>query len=122
MEDIHNSKFFGHGDCILRRIDTLGIENIPDNIQPQKDLVLEHGESGHVHRFHGQTLIYPLEQPKDYRVDGRRVQVTKFVEVKQDTILTHEEHHTINIPQGKYALVKERELDVLEQKIRNVVD
>lgn len=120
---MNDDKFFRHGDCVGRRIETIGLKEIPEGIPVQKSLELLHGENGHSHMFK-QGLIYELEKPQDYKVvaDGRTVQVLKFVDLKQETELIHHEHDTRVIPAGKYALVRERELDVLEQKTRSVYE
>lgn len=117
-----STQFIRHGDRLLRPIEKLGLKDIPSG-KSNKSGVIGLGETtGHKHKLSGQTLVYELETPQTYQVDGREVLVDQFVEVLQDTKLQHEEHHTVLVPKGKYALVPEREIDILEQKIRKVSD
>lgn len=46
----------------------------------------------------------------------------QFVEVKQDTILTHQEHKTVEVPEGMYELVHEREYNPFDEQVRRVLD
>jgi len=123
MKEYRNDKILRQGDCILRRIDTIGLEDIPEGIPLQKSLELLHGENGHSHVLK-QALVYELPEPKEYKriEDGKTVKVLKFIEAKQDTELVHEEHPIIPVFANKWALTQERELDVLEQKVRSVVE
>lgn len=46
----------------------------------------------------------------------------RFLEVAEDTELTHEEHKTIKIPVGKYKLEIVQEYDHFLEESRNVID
>ena len=67
-------------------------------------------------------MVYDLEKPIMYQVDGISILVDQFVEVLEPSVITHEEHKPIEIEIGKYAILPEREIDILEQKIRSVAD
>ena len=115
-------KFLRHGDRNLRRIETIGLKNIPDELKPSNHKIVGIGESTHKHKINGQCVVYDLEQPITYEVDGRNVLIDQFVEVLEPSVITHEEHHSIPIEVGKYAILPEREIDILEQKIKTVLD
>lgn len=63
------------------------------------DVILAYGEvTGHAHRIAGSTAV--LLQTKD---GSRILQVTK------DTVLTHEEHAQIELVEGTYDIIQQRE-------------
>ncbi len=111
-----------HGDRNLRRIDTLGISDIPKDLKPSDHKIVGIGESTHRHKINGQCVVYDMEKPREYKLDGRTVMVDQFVEVLEPSTITHEEHKEIPITPGKYAILPEREIDVLEQKMGLTAD
>ena len=113
--------FYRHGDRNLRRIETIGLKEIP-NLKPSNHKIVGIGESTHKHKINGQCVVYDLEKPITYEVNGRSLLVDQFVEVLEPCVMTHEEHKPIEIEVGKYAILPEREIDILEQKIRSVAD
>jgi len=115
-------KFIRHGDRNLRRIDTIGIKDIPSDLKPSNHKIVGIGESTHKHKISGQCVVYDMEKPREYKVDGRSILVDQFVEILEPTTIQHEEHKEIPIEVGKYAIIPEREIDILEQKIRSVMD
>jgi len=115
-------KFIRHGDRNLRLIETIGLNDIPKELKPSKHNIVGIGESTHRHKLNGQCVVYDLEKPVSYNVDGRNVLVDQFVDVLEDSTVTHEEHKEIPIEVGKYAILPEREIDILEQKIQLVLD
>ena len=119
---MESEKFARHGDRNLRRLDTLGISDIPQDLKPSNHKIVGIGESTHRHRINGQCVVYDLEKPRQYSIDGRTVMVDQFVEVLEPSTITHEEHKEIPITPGKYAILPEREIDVLEQKMRLTAD
>ena len=119
---MESQKFLRHGDRNLRRIDTIGLHDIPRDANNTKSNIIGIGESNHRHRIKGQACVYVLEKPKEYQVDGRTIQVDQFLEVLEPCTIQHEEHKEILIQPAKYALVPEREVDIFEQKIRMVMD
>ncbi len=77
-------------------------------VQRSADNVLVYGEAtGHAHRVEGDAVI--METPSGKVIDARE----KFRVV-------HEEHDTIEIPEGFYRVVRQREYD--EKEIRYVAD
>src|SRR3990167_1860812 len=115
-------KFYRHGDRNLRRIETIGLKNIPKNLKPSNHKIVGIGESTHKHKINGQCVVYDLEKPITYQVDGRSILVDQFVEILEPSTIQHEEHKEIPIEVGKYAILPEREVDILEGKIRSVSD
>ena len=115
-------KFLRHGDRNLRQIETLGLKQIPENLKPSNHKIVGIGESTHKHRISGQCVVYDLEKPITYEVNGRSVLVDQFVEILEPSTIQHEEHKEIPIEIGKYAILPEREIDILEQKIKTVLD
>ena len=83
-------KFYRHGDRNLRRIETIGLKNIPKELKPSNHKIVGIGESTHRHKINGQCVVYDLEQPIQYEVDGRNVLVDEFVEVLEPCIIQHE--------------------------------
>lgn len=116
------SQILRHGDRNLRRIETLGLSDIPSDLKPSNHNIVGIGESTHRHRINGQALVYDMEKPREYTIDGRTVMVDQFVEVLEQSTITHEEHKEIPLSPGKYAILPEREVDILEQKMRLTAD
>ena len=119
---MESEKFTRHGDRNLRRLDTLGISDIPQDLKPSNHKIVGIGESTHRHRINGQCVVYDLEKPRLYSMGGRTMMVDQFVEVLEPSTITHEEHKEIPITPGKYAILPEREVDILEQKMRLTAD
>lgn len=115
-------KFLRHGDRNLRRIETIGLKSIPKELKPSNHKIVGIGKSTHKHRINGQCVVYDLEKPITYEVDGRNVLVDQFVEILEPSTIQHEEHNEIPIEVGKYAILPEREIDILAQKTRSVAD
>lgn len=88
---------YRQGDVYLRRIDA-----VPSGAQ-KKDNVLAYGEAtGHKHQVQdGDVLIK----------DGRQ-----FVIARQKTKLVHEEHEEIELPQGIYEVLHQREFSPQENR------
>lgn len=104
-------------------VDIREIPQIPKSAKLLDTKTVMYGEkTGHHHSFSGQVLVYEPTNKDMIQVRGESVQVQKYVEVVQDTKLTHQEHAEQIIPKGKYAILQEREFDVLSQQIRRVID
>jgi hypothetical protein len=116
------SNIIRHGDRNLRRIESLGLSDIPNDLKPSNHKIVGIGESTHRHKINGQALVYDMEKPRQYSIGSRSVTVDQFVEVLEESTITHEEHKEIPITPGKYAILPEREIDVLEQKMRLTAD
>jgi hypothetical protein len=76
------------------------IDRLPDRVQQRVGATLAYGEvTGHSHRFAQSDRVQLWER------DGNL-----FLEVKAlRAVLVHEEHHSIDIPQGFYRYWKQRE-------------
>lgn len=93
------------GDVLLEQISKL-----PKGLK-QKDKILAYGETtGHKHQFVSE-LATVFE-------DKLRKQ---FVELKEQSILEHEEHTKIALPKGVYKVTIQREFDIVEGT-RQVMD
>ena len=94
-----------HGDVILERVEkTLGVQSAKNNV------VLAEGEvTGHFHRLKGKNMLV-----SEFRGN-------KFLELKDSADLVHEEHDTLKIPEGKYKVMLQREVD-LKGELRQVLD
>ena len=105
----NQESFIRQGDVLLKRISEIDSKAtvIPDS----KTVAL--GEAtGHHHTFNGQVLLYKtseLEEPK-------------YVEVKQDAVLEHQEHLSIQVPEGKYEVIKEQEFNPFTKSISRTRD
>ena len=99
-------KQYRHGDLLLEEV-----QSIPMGGNKRKNGIILAGEAtGHHHRIGGNSAV--LDYP-DEKV---------FVEVNSPTApLTHEEHNRIDIPAGKYRVIRQREYDPYEG-VRNVLD
>jgi len=72
--------------------------------------ILAHGEvTGHSHVLDGDVKYYN---------NGNGLLIAQ---VHGDARLTHEEHNMINVPEGDYLVIRQREFDVVEG-IRRVSD
>jgi hypothetical protein len=93
------------GDVLLTPIDKL-----PENLK-EKDNILAYGEvTGHKHQLVGtQVQVF---------ADDRRNQ---FAEVKEKSILRHEEHGWVDVVEGIKSVRIQREEDIIEG-IKQVLD
>lgn len=99
--------YIRHGDVIIKQIN-----KIPKGIKlkKKKEAILAEGEiTGHFHRLESPELLYGKEQE------------TQYIEIKKPAKLSHEEHNTIVIPEGKYQVLIQREVDLLNET-RQVMD
>jgi len=110
-----------HGDVNIIPISHTSLSKIPKEVKIQDGKVVAHGESGHKHMIkQGQVLV--LESPIKMQVPSGTYQVEKFLHISQDTVITHEEHPTLPIPAGDYAVLQEREMDHMAEVERTVMD
>lgn len=105
-------------------VDIRSIKNIPSSAILLDTKTVMHGEAtGHHHTFSdGQVLVYEPQENDTVSVRGEDVKVQKYILVLSDATLTHQEHASQVIPKGNYAILQEREWDVLENQIRRVID
>lgn len=93
---------FRQGDVLI-----VPINSIPNNAKTEGGDVVVHGETtGHAHRLKGGLILSLGEQ--------------LFINAGVDASLVHEEHDTIQIPQGMYRVIRQREYD--EKEVRYVSD
>ena len=103
-----NTTFVRHGDLLIRRV-----ESIPTTAKPTNDAILAYGEvTGHKHRLVGQQVqVFQDEKTQ-----------IKYFQLGQQAELVHEEHKPIQLEEGTYMVVQEREFDFFESEIRRVAD
>lgn len=113
---------YRHGDVIIRRINT----PIPDNATKSRDpetgrMILAYGEiTGHAHAVIGDADL--LEIPREL-TDTVIRNIEKYLEVHNGGAqIVHEEHATINLPPGRYAIVRQREYTSADMAPRYVED
>lgn len=104
-------------------VDIREISKIPKSAKLLDTKTVMYGEAtGHHHTFKGQVLVYEPQKQDTMSISGESIPVQKYVQVKQDSVLEHQEHASQTIPKGNYAILQEREWDVLDQQIRQVMD
>lgn len=95
---------YRHGDVVIKQVDDIKGEQKKVN-----SLVLAEGEvTGHKHVLSGQIL--------ESVFDGRT-----FFELESPATLTHQEHDTLELPEGKYEYALQREVNLLGE-VRQVMD
>lgn len=93
-----------HGDVVLHKV-----EAVIGTKKKMSECILAEGEvTGHYHRLKGN--ICECVTPEK-----------RFIEVTGTATLSHEEHDTLEIPEGKYEVLIQREVDLLGQ-VRQVMD
>lgn len=96
---------YRQGDILLKPI-----KSIPKDVK-KKDLILALGEAtGHMHQFIDPNLVSVYE-----------LNAQQFVEVYEQAPLVHNEHDTLQIEKGIYEVVRQREVDLLNE-IHKVID
>lgn len=113
---------YRHGDVIIKSIN----EEIPANAKPSRDpqdgrMILAYGEvTGHAHAVVGDADL--LEVPQEM-VERGISEIEKYLEVHSDGAqVVHEEHATIELPPGRYAIVRQREYTSADMAPRYVAD
>jgi hypothetical protein len=92
-----------HGDLLIVRIDGL-----PNDAKIVDTNILAEGEvTGHAHKLEGRSKVYQVQQQK-------------YFEVEETVVLTHEEHKSIELEKGTYAVIRQREYS--PQANRQVLD
>lgn len=99
---------FRQGEVLLIRI---AKKTLPTGLKA-KDNVLAYGEAtGHHHR---------LDRNAQVLTDGA-VQFV-VVDAVEGSVLQHEEHKPVAVPQGAYKVTIQREYDILRDEVRSVQD
>lgn len=93
---------------------------MPANIKRLETGVIQEGEvTGHHHK----VAVEDVPQTELYEVTGWQGVGDKYLRVTGDSIaIVHEEHHTVTLPRGLYAVHIAREFDYLAQFARQVRD
>ena len=108
--------YFRHGDVHL-----VSIDKIPEGGTVEKTRDVEKGElTGHAHR-----LMFRHDEGGGRGITARIISAPdgkRYLEVKEPTDLTHEEHHTRTIPPGNYEIRRTRETDHMVGVTRQVAD
>lgn len=96
-----------HGDLLIIRFDYLCMVKIDNK---RKTNIVEHGEAtGHAHAIHGNTDIHNI---------GTGTALT----VLKPSTLEHEEHNTINLPEGQYIVNRQVQYNPFTEVLENVQD
>ena len=99
-------KFFRQGDVLLRKV-----PSIPKTAIPISTNIIAEGEKpGHNHKLKGSQQVFETLDEQLY------------FEAKQDVILKHPDHNTLEIPKGHYIVEHQRRYDPFEDTQEEVVD
>ena len=106
--------YFQQGDVLLIKTDTNPKKaDSYMKYKSSRNRVLQHGEAtGHAHRIQG----------PDTRVWESQFYNSRILEVKKQSMLSHEEHKTIILPKGFYEIRIVREFDHFQKVTRKVRD
>lgn len=99
-----NTSWIRQGDVIIDIV-----EDVKVPLKKVDQAILAEGEvTGHFHKLSGELM---------FAQDGD----LKYLNVLQDSLLSHNEHDTLTIPKGKYLVRMQREVDLLGE-VRQVLD
>ena len=99
-------RFFRHGDLLIRKV-----PSIPKTAIPTSTNIIAEGEkTGHNHELKGAQQVFETLDKQLY------------FEAKQDVILKHPDHNTLEIPKGHYIVEHQRRYDPFEDTQEEVVD
>ena len=106
MDSMTKLQTIRHGDVLLVPCDV-----VPTGAKNLHTMTLALGEvTGHHHTMYG-------GKAQVYEQSG-----TKYVEVKEETELRHQEHKTVPIAEGTYKMVNEQEFNPYNDMITKVRD
>jgi hypothetical protein len=105
-------KMYRQGDVLITEV-----KRVPKGLKPvpreNGRIVLAHGEvTGHCHAIDSENALFlgaDLEEMED-----------RFLRVEQECEVVHDEHDTITLPPGDYAIRRQREY--APEAIRRVAD
>jgi hypothetical protein len=110
-----DKKMYRQGDCLLVLIDS-----IPKDAVKAKNNIIAYGESSdHCHAMTGEVEVLEHEG-KSYMVVGPGGKL-EHVKVSSPGTWTGE-HHPIELPEGKYEVIHQREYDPWEKHSRAARD
>ena len=99
-------KLFRHGDLLIRKV-----SSIPKTaILTSTNIIAEGEKIGHNHELKGSQQVFETLDEQLY------------FEAKQDVILKHPDHNTLEIPKGRYIVEHQRRYDPFEDTQEEVVD
>lgn len=99
---------FQQGDVVFKRVEDFN----PDGMKKLKTLCIQEGEvTGHSHVLEGGNVKIFEDHTKN-----------KFVQILSEAVLRHEEHRPFKLPPGKYKVHIVREVDHINNIIRQVAD
>lgn len=106
-------KMYIQGEVILKQI-----EKLPSNL-PEKNHkgIAAYGETGNAHQF----------VEGNYNLYGTIPSTQKWLEVVEPTKLVHglggaQGHETLQIEPGVYEIYPQNEIDIIDRKVRTVLD
>lgn len=104
-------KQFRQGDVLVQVIDKL-----PSKLQEAKEaenrIVLQYGEvTGHAHAIHNTKGVTAFLEPGEDATLVRGMETGRrgFLQVKEKSNLTHEEHSAIVLEPGNYEVIRQRQ-------------
>lgn len=110
---------YAQGDLLIIPVE--GFPRDAKDVTPEGRVVLALGETtGHAHAFYdgGVTL---LRRPNTRGLDQNEIPmetVEQWIEVaREKAVLKHEEHAPIELPKGKYRVVRQREFDPIRDRL-----
>lgn len=95
-------KLYRQGDILIKEV----LEIPADSLKRKTRVILEGEITGHKHQLTTGSVLD----------SGRGI----FLDLPMGSNLEHEEHDTIELPEGKYQVIRQREYD--ENEIRRVED
>lgn len=111
-------QYYQQGDVIIRKIDKL-----PEGLENQGDKILQYGETtGHMHQFSRDAAVNVFTTPGMAKEGGITINFGKYIEVKEPSILYHEEHKAFTVDPGLYAVDIVREFDYDSMEATRVRD
>ena len=103
-------KFYAQGDIILELVEPAEAGDAM-SIDPDGSVILARGEAtGHRHRFTGDSGVVMFRDDALARGVAPELYVGHVTVPKGGAALMHEEHGTIDMPQGTYRIRRQREL------------
>lgn len=101
-------KIYRQGDVLLTEIAT-----VPSEATKQNNTVLAYGEAtGHSHMFPD------LKNANLFMTPAGK----KYIVLKKDSMLTHQEHNHFMVEAGTYEVTIEREYDYFDEEMKKVID
>lgn len=92
---------YRHGDLLVRQVERPALRLIKQFVEDDDAILLRGEATGHNHRLQGDFTLF--------RSNDKAEQGLGYFEVHTRANLNHEEHGVIDLPQGFYAIVRQRE-------------